>query len=95
MHSLIGVLVVLVGLTMVATVESRARRLDRRMMRLEHKVDLLLRHEGIQDDDPVLAEVAALARAGQNVTAIKKYREATGAGLLEAKEAVERLQADG
>ncbi|MFF9688466.1 hypothetical protein [Streptomyces sp. NPDC014623] len=92
MYSLIGVLVVLAGLTTVATVEGRARRLDRRMARLERKLDLVLRHSGIQDDDPVVAEVAALVRAGREIPAIKKYREATGAGLLEAKEAVDRLK---
>ncbi|MDQ1034693.1 ribosomal protein L7/L12 [Streptomyces sp. V3I8] len=92
MYTLIGFLVVLVGLTTMATIESRARRLDRRMARLEHKLDLLLRHGGIEDDDPALAEVAALVRAGQDIPAIKKYREATGAGLLEAKEAVDRLK---
>ncbi|WP_413758071.1 hypothetical protein [Streptomyces sp. MMBL 11-3] len=94
MYSLIGALVVLVGLTTVAATESRARRLDRRMTRLEHKIDLLLRHGGIEDDDPALAEVAALARRGQDVAAVKKYREATGAGLLEAKQAVDRVKAD-
>ncbi|MFF8322856.1 hypothetical protein ACF06V_37580 [Streptomyces bobili] len=92
MYALIGLLVVLVGLTTTATVESRARRLERRMMRVERKLDLLMKHQGIQDDDPVLAEVAALMHAGQHISAIKKYRDATGAGLLEAKQAVDRLQ---
>ncbi|MFJ5999036.1 hypothetical protein [Streptomyces sp. NPDC092370] len=92
MYTLIGLLVVLVGLTTVATVESRARRLERRMARLEHKLGLLLHHHGVEDDDPALAEVAALARAGRHVPAIKKYREATGAGLLEAKQAVDGLK---
>lgn len=92
MSTLVGLLVVLVGLTTIATVESRARRLERRMSRLEHRVGLLMEHHGVPDDDPALAEVAALVRAGQHVPAIKKYREATGAGLLEAKQAVDRLR---
>ncbi|CAL9342988.1 hypothetical protein [Streptomyces sp. NPDC057838] len=92
MDTLVGLLVVLVGVTTVAAVESRARRLDRRMARLEHRLGLLMEHHGVPDDDPVLAEVAALVRAGQEVPAIRKYREATGAGLLEAKQAVDRLR---
>jgi ribosomal protein L7/L12 len=92
MHTLIGLLVVLVGLTVMAASESRARRLDRRIARLDHRLDLLMRHHGVPDDDPDLAEVAALVRAGQHIPAIRKYREATGAGLLEAKQAVDRLQ---
>ncbi|MGV9560698.1 hypothetical protein [Streptomyces sp. NPDC003401] len=92
MHTLIGLLVVLVGLTAITAMESRARRLERRMARMEHRLGLIMQHQGIQDDDPVLAEVAALVHAGQHIPAIKKYREATGAGLLEAKQAVDRLQ---
>ncbi|MDT0386278.1 hypothetical protein [Streptomyces sp. DSM 41921] len=92
MSTLAVLVVVLVGLTTMATVESRARRLERRMSRLEHRLGLLLEHHGVPDDDPALAEVAALVRAGQDIPAIKKYREVTGAGLLEAKQAVDRLR---
>jgi ribosomal protein L7/L12 len=91
MHSVTSALVVLVGLTVMAAVEGRARRLEGRMRRVEGKIDLLLRHGAIQDEDPALAEVAALARAGRRTAAVKKYREATGADLLEAKRAVDRL----
>jgi ribosomal protein L7/L12 len=38
-----------------------------------------------------MEEVERLMKAGQKITAIKAYREATGAGLKEAKEAVERM----
>jgi ribosomal protein L7/L12 len=51
-----------------------------------------MRHHGVPDDDPDLAEVAALLRAGQHTPPIRKYREATGAGLLEAEQAADRLQ---
>ena len=40
-----------------------------------------------------LAEVTRLAQSGQKIQAIKIYREITGLGLREAKEAVERLEA--
>jgi ribosomal protein L7/L12 len=36
-------------------------------------------------------EVMALVRAGNKIEAIKLFREATGCGLAEAKEAVDRL----
>lgn len=38
-----------------------------------------------------LAEVHALARQGNKIAAIKRYRELTGAGLKEAKDYVDRL----
>ncbi len=41
---------------------------------------------------PVTDEVAALARTpGGKIAAIKAYRKQTGAGLKEAKDAVERF----
>ena len=36
--------------------------------------------------------VVALARAGNMIAAIKEYRSATGAGLAEAKKAVEAMR---
>ncbi|GAA0659668.1 hypothetical protein GCM10009535_43760 [Streptomyces thermocarboxydovorans] len=38
---------------------------------------------------------AGLGREGRKVQAIKVYREATGAGLAEAKEAVEGMERQG
>ncbi|MEU6134438.1 ribosomal protein L7/L12 [Nocardioides sp. NPDC047086] len=92
----IGV-VALVGLVLLYfTIESSATRtrteLSRRMNRLEDKVDLLLKHAGLEEPPlPRQDEVVALVRAGKKIEAIKVYREATGAGLVEAKNAVERL----
>jgi ribosomal protein L7/L12 len=64
------------------------------LSRLEAKLDALLKHEGIQFDpfsDCPPAVVDALRR-GKKIDAIKAYREATGAGLKEAKDYVEELQ---
>jgi len=89
--------VTLVGLILLYfVIESSASRtraqVTRRLDRLEDKVDLLLKQAGLEEPPaPRQDEVAALARAGKKIEAIKVYREATGAGLLEAKEAVERL----
>ena len=41
---------------------------------------------------PVDAEVLELVRAGRKIQAIKRYREVTGAGLREAKEAVDDIE---
>ncbi|MGX4691089.1 ribosomal protein L7/L12 [Streptomyces sp. JNUCC 63] len=85
--------VVLVAVVGIAANGSRLSRTDRRLARVEHKLDLILDHLGLREEDPRLDEVAALARAGRKVEAIKAYREATGAGLKEAKEAVDHLTA--
>ncbi|EFF92113.1 conserved hypothetical protein [Streptomyces sp. e14] len=71
----------------------RLTRADRRLARIEHKLDLILDHLGLREEDPRLDEVAGLARAGRTIEAIKTYREITGAGLKEAKDAVDRMTA--
>ncbi|MFJ9390406.1 ribosomal protein L7/L12 [Nocardioides sp. NPDC101246] len=66
--------------------------LTRRLNRLEDKVDLLLKHAGVEEPPlPRQDEVLALVREGKKIEAIKVYREATGVGLAEAKRAVEQL----
>jgi ribosomal protein L7/L12 len=83
--------VALLAVVGIAGHESRLSRTDRRLARVERGPDLALDHLGLREEDPRPDEVAALARAGRRVEAIKAYREATGAGPREAKEAVDRL----
>jgi ribosomal protein L7/L12 len=74
-----------------AGLDSKLGRTDRRIARVERKLDLIIDHLGLQPDDPELSQVTAFLRDGKKIQAIKAYREATGAGLAEAKEAVERM----
>jgi ribosomal protein L7/L12 len=65
------------------------------LSRIEAKLDLLLKNAGAASEDPLAdlpAPVLEALRAGNKIEAIRCYREATGAGLKEAKEAVEELQ---
>jgi hypothetical protein len=64
-----------------------------RLAHVERKLDALLDHFGVEVSEPHLQQVEAKLREGKTVQAIKAYREATGAGLREAKEAVDRLSA--
>jgi ribosomal protein L7/L12 len=59
---------------------------------VEQKVDAILKHLGIEWKDQVSERVKELARAGKKIEAIKMYREETGAGLKEAKDAVEAFE---
>ncbi len=71
-------------------------RLMARLERVEQKLDLLLQNAGIaspgEDEDAAIAEVRALLRAGRKIEAIKRYREVTGVGLKDAKDAVEAME---
>jgi hypothetical protein len=67
-----------------------------RLRRIERKLDLVLSHLGIEDPDPAGAgltdDARRLADAGKKIAAIKAYRGVTGAGLAEAKRAIEEYQ---
>jgi hypothetical protein len=65
---------------------------ERRLDRLERKVDLLLDHFGLEEPPvPGMERVHELKQQGKTVEAIKVYRQLTGEGLREAKEAVDRM----
>lgn len=84
----VGVLTLSVAAIIIGRISSDVRRLER-------KPEAVLKHSGI--DFPVVAEkeAAELARTGKKIEAIKVYRVCTGAGLAEAKAAIERLQLGG
>ncbi|WP_372412090.1 hypothetical protein [Streptomyces luteireticuli] len=82
----------LIGL-LAWTVESRIERVSRKVARLERKVDLILDQLGIRQEEHELARIAELARKGERIKAVKAYRELTGDGLKDAKNAVDQLAA--
>ncbi|MGW1516170.1 hypothetical protein [Streptomyces sp. NPDC002287] len=87
----VAAVVVVAGWT-VSTLTLRMRALQARADRLERRLGLVLDHLGIEEPEPAgLEAVRALAREGRTVAAVKSYREITGAGLAEAKQAVESL----
>ncbi|MFI0217915.1 ribosomal protein L7/L12 [Streptomyces lydicus] len=87
-----GAALLVLAVAMVAsTTDRRSKTLERRLGRLERKVDLLLAHAGVEEpQDPRMAEIDELLARGKKIQAIKVHRELTGSGLGEAKEAVER-----
>jgi ribosomal protein L7/L12 len=71
-------------------------RYDRaRVRRVEQKLDLILNHLGIAfvETSSLPAEALAAVEAGNKIAAIKALREATGIGLVEAKQEVESYMA--
>ena len=73
-----------------------------RLVKLENRVAYLFQEPGLEEKYQVdlaqqtlqtgLADVIALLRMNQKIGAIKLYREKTGVGLAEAKNAVENLE---
>jgi hypothetical protein len=65
----------------------------RRLRRVEEKLDMILRHLGMEYDDPATRPLSEAVRshadAGRKIEAIKTLRNETGLRLREAKNAVE------
>jgi ribosomal protein L7/L12 len=98
-YSFVGLAVACALVLVTAGALAGRREAERRQMRrlalLERKLDAVLHQLGVEVPDPHLEQVKALVGQGRTVQAVKAYREATGAGLLEAKEAVDRLGGQG
>ncbi|WP_431990424.1 hypothetical protein [Streptomyces albogriseolus] len=75
----------------VISLQTQLTRSERRVARVERKLDAVMRHVGLEEEVPRRDEILALVRDGKQVQAVKLYREATGAGLLEAKQAVDAM----
>lgn len=67
-------------------------RLDRKIARLERKIDLVLQHLQIEDPDAIdFTEIDDLLRRNKKVQAIRRFRQLDPAADL--KEAVDAVEA--
>ena len=89
LHAL-NVLVVIIFLCVIV---SAINRQSVKLSQLGSKVDLLMKNANIEFSplDLITDEVRIALLDGDKITAIKIYRKTTGAGLREAKDAVELL----
>jgi len=75
---------------------SRITALQAKVGELERRLDFVMRHLELDYEDeslsPAVTEAADRLRKGDKLEAIKVYREMTGAGLKESKEAGEVLE---
>ena len=82
--------------------EGQLQEIATRLFRLENRVAFLFQELGLEEKyqaqmgqvvmDSGMAEIVALLRIGRKIEAIKLYREMTGLGLKEAKDAVDRME---
>lgn len=82
------------GVLLASFSESRSK--DKiALRRIEAKLDQMLLLSGAVPVPGDLEEVHEAIRLGKTIQAVKAYREATGATLLDAKQAVDRLTEGG
>jgi len=80
------------GLIVASRRDQRTSREAARLTAVERKLDVVMKHLGLEEPAPTEdPEVVAHLVKGEFIQAIKVYRERTGAGLAEAKDAVEEI----
>ena len=91
----IAIVIAIIGSAMAFTGTSvqERRSTAARLAAIQRKLDLVLEHLDIADTEEQ-AEVVRLLEAGKPIHAVRAYRQQTGATLLEAKQAVDRIAAD-
>ncbi|MFF1757978.1 hypothetical protein [Streptomyces sp. NPDC058266] len=89
---LLSAVLVLVAQLSLSSPSGKLVSVERRLARLEQKVDLLLNHLGVEAPQiPGMERVHELIVQGKKIEAIKVYRQLTGEGLKESKDAVKRM----
>jgi ribosomal protein L7/L12 len=84
-------LVVAALLVAAATVVRFRAAVVRRLEAVEQEVAALARHVGMSPTEPDTSDVTAALAKGMDVEAVRLYRLRTGAGLVEAKQAVDEI----
>lgn len=87
-------MMVMFCLGILANIATRINNLLRQSVILQRKIDLALKHLGIEDVAPQISGLSAKVQEiasdpAQKIEAIKVHREETGASLKDAKDAVE------
>lgn len=93
MFLVVGIPVLLILLSEASSAARRQRDTSVRLARIERRLALVIEHLGIVEPEPDLPEVVRHLENGNKIHAVKAYREATGEGLRDAKEAVDRMAA--
>lgn len=85
------------SLVVILTVCQRIWVLERRVITLNSKLDVLLKHSRIEYDptEGLPEQVIEALKQGDKIEAVKLYKTATGASLAEAKQHIEDVQTKG
>jgi ribosomal protein L7/L12 len=88
---MLGISAAALLLLAVSPARSRRRGVEARLAMIERRLRLVMEHLGVAEPEPETTDIVAHLAAGRKIEAIKIYRDRTGAGLAEAKQAVEEI----
>lgn len=91
-NALLAVVLVLQVIILLSMRGDVLRRAEWRLSRLDRKMDIVIRHLGLQFEDKAAEMVRPLLLAGKKVDAVKEYRRITGAALNDAKQAIDAIE---
>lgn len=86
--------VILAALISGSAAQRRDARIQDRLAGIERRLNLIIEQQGIVLPVPEHPDVVEHLRGGRKILAVKAYRDRTGVGLAEAKEAVEQIARD-
>jgi ribosomal protein L7/L12 len=85
----------LIGVTVIIIISSAISQIRSDLARINSTLDKIAKQTGVPDTitENIDEELKTLISEGKKIKAIKKYRMATGIGLKEAKDYIDRLSA--
>lgn len=93
MNNIIIFLLLTVAFALLLSLTSSINQLKADIYRMQKKLDSIAKHVDLPDsiNDELKATLLELISEGKKIKAVKEYRSATGAGLLEAKQFIDHL----
>lgn len=84
---------ILGGLIISSIVSKRSNQLKRDIAHMKETLNNIAKQVGVPDtaDEQLKESLLKLISEGEEIKAVKEYRIATGAGLLEAKQYIDKL----
>jgi ribosomal protein L7/L12 len=92
LHEMLGGFIFWIAVLGVPIIWISLAKINGAVNGLNRKLDMLMKHSGMNVQELANREALVLVKAGQKIEAIKLYREISGASLAEAKAAVDKLQ---
>jgi ribosomal protein L7/L12 len=89
--SFIAMLIACIALYTALGVANRVSELEKNVYRLQAHVRRLYKQTGIVFEPEIDKKLHELLSSGKKILAIKQYREMTGKGLKDSKDAVEAI----
>ncbi|MER2295392.1 MAG: hypothetical protein ABS913_08735 [Desemzia incerta] len=93
MNNILALVALLMISVVTVSLAIRMDKLEKDILNMKTKLNRISEHIGLPD--PVSGELKTvlleLVSKGEAIKAVKEYRKATGAGLLEAKQYVDEL----